>query len=77
MTYDAATGTVIYRSKTSPGLKRNFQVALGAEWMAQLCEHIPDRYDRRRSLWEESLVRYVGRYSTRPRADLVSRALSL
>jgi len=27
MTYDAATGTVIYRSKMPLGLKRNFQVA--------------------------------------------------
>ena len=26
----------------------------GAEWLALLCQHIPDRY--------EHLVRYVGRY---------------
>ena len=30
MTYDAATGTVIYRSKMHAGLKRNFQVMPGA-----------------------------------------------
>ena len=35
MTYDAATGTVIYRSKMHLGLKRNFQVMLGAQWLAQ------------------------------------------
>ena len=29
MTYDAATGTVIYRSKMHAGLKRNFQVMPG------------------------------------------------
>ena len=31
MTYDAATGTVIYRSKMHAGLKRNFQVMPGEE----------------------------------------------
>lgn len=30
MSYDAATGTVIYRSKMHQGLKRNFQVMPGA-----------------------------------------------
>ena len=33
MTYDAATGTVIYRSKMHAGLKRNFQVMPGAAWL--------------------------------------------
>ena len=37
------------------GLKRNFQVMPGAEWLALLCKHVPDRY--------EHLVRYVGWYS--------------
>lgn len=55
MTYDAATGTVIYRSKMHAGLKRNFQLMPGAEWLELLCRHIPDRY--------EHLVRYVGWYS--------------
>ena len=40
---------------THAGLKRNFQVMPGAEWLALLCKHIPDRY--------EHLVRYVGWYS--------------
>jgi hypothetical protein len=31
MTYDAATGTVIYRSAMYAGLKRNFQLMPGAE----------------------------------------------
>ena len=35
MTYDAATGSVIYRSKMHLGLKRNFQVMPGAQWLAQ------------------------------------------
>lgn len=30
MTYDAATGTVIYRSKMHASMKRNFQVMSGA-----------------------------------------------
>jgi len=38
MTYDAATGTVIYRSKMHAGLKRNFQVMPGAAWLALLCK---------------------------------------
>ena len=43
MSYDAASGTVIYRSKMHLGLKRNFQVMAGAEWLELLCKHIPDR----------------------------------
>jgi len=57
MSYDAATGTVIYRSKMHLGLKRNFQVMPGAEWLTLLCKHIPDRY--------EHLVRYCDWYSNR------------
>jgi hypothetical protein len=49
---DAATGTVIYRSKMHAGLKRNFHVMPGAAWLELLCKHIPDRY--------EHLVHYVG-----------------
>jgi hypothetical protein len=41
------------------GLKRNFQVMPGAEWLELLCKHIPDRY--------EHLVRYCGWYSNRSR----------
>jgi len=59
MTYDAATGTVIYRSKMHAGLKRNFQVMSGAARLDLLCRHIPDRY--------EHLVRYAGWYSNRAR----------
>jgi hypothetical protein len=61
MSYDAASGTVIYRSKMHLGLKRNFQVMPGAEWLELLCKHIPDRY--------EHLVRYVGWYSNRARGE--------
>ena len=59
MAYDAASGTVIYCSKMHLGLKRNFQVMPGAEWLELLCKHIPDRY--------EQLVRYCGWYSSRSR----------
>lgn len=51
-TYDTKSGTVIYCSKMHLGLKRNFQVMPGAEWLELLCRHIPDRYDH--------LVRYGG-----------------
>ncbi len=43
------------------GLKRNFQVMPGAELLALLCRHLPDRY--------EHLVRYVGWYSNRARGE--------
>lgn len=43
------------------GLKRNFQLMPGAEWLELLCRHIPDRY--------EHLVRYVGWYSNRARGE--------
>ncbi|HXM80394.1 MAG TPA: transposase [Burkholderiales bacterium] len=66
--YDAETGTVIYRSKMHAGLKRNFQVMPGAEWLELLCRHIPDRY--------EHLVRYVGWYSNRARGER-ARALKV
>jgi hypothetical protein len=65
MTYDAASGTVIYRSKMHLGLKRNFQVMSGAQWLELLCKHIPDRY--------EQLVRYCGWYSSRSRGARAAR----
>ena len=36
MSYDAATGTVIYRSKVHAGLKHNSQVMPCAEWLEML-----------------------------------------
>jgi len=68
MTYDAKTGTVIYRSKMHLGLKRNFQLMPGAEWLELLCRHIPDRY--------EHLVRYVGWYSNRVRGERAKKEQS-
>jgi len=35
----------------------------------RLRRHIPDRDDRRKSLWDEHLVRYVGWYSNRARGE--------
>ena len=65
MSYDAATGTVIYRSKMHLGLKRNFQLMREAEWLALLCKHIPDRY--------EHLVRYVGWWCARQTRSRIRR----
>src|SRR5437879_13285044 len=57
MTYLPDTGMVMYRSHMHKGLKRNFQLMPGAQWLELLCRHIPDRF--------EPLARYVGWYSTR------------
>ncbi len=57
MSYDARTGSVIYRSKMHARLKRNFQVMPGAEWLELPLRHVPDRY--------EHLMRYVEWYSNR------------
>jgi hypothetical protein len=59
MSYEPVSGTVIYRSRLHKTLKRNFQIMSGADWLAQLCRHIPDRF--------EHLVRYAGWYSNRSR----------
>src|SRR5712691_277649 len=59
MSYDPVSGTVICRSRMHKTLKRNFQIMHGADWLAQLCRHIPDRF--------EHLVRYAGWYSNRSR----------
>ncbi len=67
MTYDAKTGMVIYRSHMHKGLKRNFQLMSGAQWLELLCRHIPDRF--------EHLVRYVGWYSTRVRGERARKAV--
>ena len=60
-TYDAASGTVVYRSRLHATFKRNFQLMPGVEWLALLCKHIPDRH--------EHMVRYYGRYSSRTRGS--------
>jgi len=59
MSYDPETCAVIYRSRMHKTLKRNFQLMHGADWLVQLCAHIPDRF--------EHLVRYAGWYSNRSR----------
>ncbi len=59
MFYEPVSGVVIYRSRMHKTLKRNFQIMPGADWLAQLCAHIPDRF--------EHLVRYAGWYSNRSR----------
>ena len=59
MSYEPTSGIVIYRSHMHKTFKRNFQVMGGADWLVQLCAHIPDRF--------EHLVRYAGWYSNRSR----------
>jgi len=59
MSYEPASGIVIYRSRMHKTLKRNFQIMPGADWLALLCRHVPDRF--------EHLVRYAGWYSNRSR----------
>jgi hypothetical protein len=59
MSYEPVPGIVIYRSRMHKTLKRNFQIMPGADWLAQLCAHIPDRF--------EHLVRYAGWCSNRSR----------
>ena len=59
MSYEPVSGIVIYRSRMHKTFKRNFQIMSGADWLAQLCRHIPDRF--------EHLVRYAGWYSNRSR----------
>lgn len=57
--YKADSGMVVYRSKMHKTLKRNYQVMPGAQWLALLLQHIPDK--------GEHLVRYYGWYSNRSR----------
>ena len=59
MSYDPESGTILYRSRMHKTLKRNFQIMHGADWLAQLCWHVPDRF--------EHLVSYAGWYSNRSR----------
>jgi len=59
MSFDPDSGTVIYRSRMHKTLKRNFQIMSGTDWLAQLCAHVPDRF--------EHLVRYAGWYANRSR----------
>jgi hypothetical protein len=55
MRYHPRTGTIIYRSKMHPVLKRNFEVFSACAWLAALTAHIPNA--------GEHLVRYYGWYS--------------
>ena len=66
MSYDPESCAVVYRSRMHKTLKRNFQIMHGADWMAQLCSHIPDRF--------EHLVRYAGWYSNRSEESAGARA---
>ena len=50
------------------GLKRNFQVMPGAEWLELLCKQIPEHY--------EHLVRYCGWYSNRSRGARAAKGVA-
>ena len=64
--WDEHTGMVLYRSHMHKGLKRNYQLMPGAQWLELLCSHIPDRF--------EQLVRYTGWYSNRVRGERARRS---
>jgi len=53
--YHARIGTIIYRSRMHPVLKRNFEVFSATDCLAALTAHIPNA--------GEDLVRYYGWYS--------------
>src|SRR5437870_13370183 len=67
MTAAAVTDRIFYRHLAHKGVKRNFQLMPGAQWLELLCRHIPDRF--------EHLVRYVGWYSTRCRGERAREAV--
>jgi len=57
--YKPDSGMVVYRSRMHKSLKRNYQVMPGAQWLALLLQHVPDK--------GEHLVRYYGWYANRSR----------
>ncbi|MFH1283487.1 MAG: transposase [bacterium] len=59
MMYNQETGKVIYRSKENVRTKRNFEIFEGAEFIAELTQHIPEK--------SFQLVRYYGWYSNKKR----------
>ena len=65
ITYNDATGMVIYRSKKMPskskGGRKNFQVFTAEEFIGAITQHIPDK--------SFQLIRYYGWYSNRGRGD--------
>ncbi len=66
LTYLPETEMVMYRSHMHKGLKHNFQLMPGAQWLEMLCRHVPDCF--------EHLARYVGWYSTRCRGERARKA---
>jgi hypothetical protein len=57
--YKPDCGMVVYRSRMHQGLKRNYQIMPGAQWLALLLQHVPDQ--------GEHLIRYYGWHSNRRR----------
>jgi hypothetical protein len=69
ITYNSATGTVIYKSKKtqrrSKGGQKNFQVFTATEFITAITQHIPEK--------SFQLVRYYGWYSNRGRGEREKR----
>ncbi|MBU4264331.1 MAG: transposase [Proteobacteria bacterium] len=62
ITYKAETGMVIYKSKMTHGKnKSNFRIFNAGEFIAAICQHIPDK--------SFQLSRYFGWYSNRSRGE--------
>ncbi len=59
MHWNPATRTVLYRSARSWHTKRNYEIFAGADFIAALAEHIPEKSNQ--------LIRYYGRYSNKCR----------
>ena len=57
--YHAKTGTIIYRSKMHPVLKRNFEVFSALDWLAALTAHIPNHGEHlvREYGWDSNVSR--------------------
>jgi hypothetical protein len=59
MHWNPATRSVLYRSARSWRTKRNYEIFSGADFVAALAEHIPEKSNQ--------LIRYYGRYSNKCR----------
>jgi hypothetical protein len=68
MTYNEASGTVIYRSRMHANTKRNFEVFSAGEFIAAITQHIPDKGFQ--------MVRYYGWYSNRARGERAKKQVS-
>jgi hypothetical protein len=66
MHWNAQTRTVLYRSARSWHTKRSYEIFSGADFIAALAEHIPEKHAQ--------MIRYYGRYSNKRRTCLAHEA---